>query len=44
MEQRFLDGFDLKFFDYSRIDAGEEFDKIKDQDLEDAYFADEEPN
>lgn len=46
MEQRFLDGLDSEFYDYSQIDDrwDESTDKIRDQDLEDAYFDEEEPN
>ncbi|VDN07532.1 unnamed protein product [Thelazia callipaeda] len=40
MEQRFLSGEDKEFYDYSRIDSctTKEYEKMHDQDLEDAYF------
>ncbi|KAL3113449.1 hypothetical protein niasHT_013559 [Heterodera trifolii] len=50
MEQRFLDGKDVQFFDYSEIDAGHGLhggykeDRIYEQDMEDSYFDSEEPN
>ncbi|KAL3082987.1 hypothetical protein niasHS_010789 [Heterodera schachtii] len=50
MEQRFLDGKDVQFFDYSEIDAGHGLhggykeDRIYEQDMEDEYFDSEEPN
>jgi hypothetical protein len=42
MEQRFLNGEDDQFVDYHHIDNDEssQFSKWKNQDLEDAYFAD----
>lgn len=45
MEQRFLNGEDNQFVDYEQIDSDEmsvQFSKWKEQDLEDAYFADTE--
>uniref|UniRef100_A0A914HJ64 CCD97-like C-terminal domain-containing protein n=1 Tax=Globodera rostochiensis TaxID=31243 RepID=A0A914HJ64_GLORO len=50
MEQRFLDGEDIQFFDYSQVDAGHGIykckadDRILEQDMEDAYFDSEEPD
>uniref|UniRef100_A0A0M3I7D5 CCD97-like_C domain-containing protein n=1 Tax=Ascaris lumbricoides TaxID=6252 RepID=A0A0M3I7D5_ASCLU len=41
MEQRFLRGEDTEFFDYSKVDDrpfSMEFEKMRNQDLEDAYF------
>ncbi|KAK0410043.1 hypothetical protein QR680_004910 [Steinernema hermaphroditum] len=40
MENRFLNGKDAEFFDYSDIDRthSKEYDKIRDQDMEDKYF------
>ncbi|VDM42074.1 unnamed protein product [Toxocara canis] len=41
MEQRFLRGEDTEFFDYSKVDDkpfSREFEKMHNQDLEDAYF------
>lgn len=47
MEERFLEGKDAEFFDYSQVDAGmgaygDKVDRIRDQDMEDAYFDSEE--
>ena len=39
MEQRFLAGEDTEFFDYESRNP--ELDKIRERDLEDAYFDDE---
>lgn len=45
MEERFLDGKDAEFFDYSAVDSGQQIDdKILDQDMEDEYFDSEEPD
>lgn len=45
MEERFLDGKDIEFFDYTKVDIGEQiYDKIHDQDMEDKYFDSEEPD
>lgn len=44
MEERFLKGDDKQFFDYSQIDNMSNFDRIKDQDMEDEYFDSEEPD
>uniref|UniRef100_A0A1I7ZCP6 DUF2052 domain-containing protein n=1 Tax=Steinernema glaseri TaxID=37863 RepID=A0A1I7ZCP6_9BILA len=43
MEQRFLNGEDSEFFDYCDIDRtyAKECDKIREQDLEDKYFDDD---
>uniref|UniRef100_A0A915AQL3 CCD97-like C-terminal domain-containing protein n=1 Tax=Parascaris univalens TaxID=6257 RepID=A0A915AQL3_PARUN len=41
MEQRFLRGEDTEFFDYSKVDDrpfSMEFERMRNQDLEDAYF------
>lgn len=43
MEERFLSGKDEQFFDYSAVDNSDqskEFQRIREQDMEDAYFAD----
>lgn len=47
MELRFLEGRDAQFFDYKCVDAGlqkeaDSVNKIRDQDMEDAYFDSEE--
>jgi hypothetical protein len=45
MEQRFLNGEDGQFVDYEKLDQNNlsvEFSKLKERDLEDAYFADNE--
>lgn len=46
MEQRFLDGKDTQFFDYSVLngDEAQKADKIREQDMEDEYFDSEEPD
>lgn len=41
MEQRFLSGHDKDFYDYSNMEVSKEIDKIKERDLEDAYFDDD---
>jgi hypothetical protein len=45
MEQRFMNGEDDQFVDYQKIDNDDssvQFSKWKEQELEDAYFADNE--
>jgi len=45
MEQRFINGLDGEFFDYSTVDSGSHNnDRIMNQDIEDSYFDEEEPN
>uniref|UniRef100_A0A7E4VY40 CCD97-like_C domain-containing protein n=1 Tax=Panagrellus redivivus TaxID=6233 RepID=A0A7E4VY40_PANRE len=41
MEQAFLNGDDSEFFDYDSSAAIEQFDRIRERDLEDAYFDDD---
>uniref|UniRef100_A0AC34F110 CCD97-like C-terminal domain-containing protein n=1 Tax=Panagrolaimus sp. ES5 TaxID=591445 RepID=A0AC34F110_9BILA len=38
MEQRFLAGEDAEFYDYEKESSNVELDKIRERDLEDAYF------
>lgn len=38
MEQRFLAGEDAEFYDYDKERTNAELDKIRERDLEDAYF------
>ena len=46
MQERFMEGEDKDFFDYSTVDSNEEFDdlKVRAQDEEEAYFDQEEPS
>jgi hypothetical protein len=41
MEQRFLAGEDAEFYDYEQETKNAELDRIRERDLEDAYFNDE---
>ena len=46
MQERFIQGEDRDYFDYSTVDTNEDFDdlQVRGQDEEDAYFDDEEPS
>lgn len=46
MQERFIEGEEKDYFDYSMVDTNEEYDdlQVRGQDEEDAYFDQEEPS